>query len=100
MTAKKQNTKILQTIVFDKSSLDIRITFIKRSKKKGEVKNIILVEGQIDVIMMHSYGFNTAIASLGTAFTEKHAEQLKRVDENIILLFDNDSAGEKATSEP
>jgi DNA primase len=47
--------------------------------------------------MMHSFGFNTTVASLGTALTEKHAEQLKRVCENLIILYDGDSAGQKAT---
>lgn len=93
--AKYKNTA--QTPVFDKGSLIYGIHLLKQAKRKGDLDAIILVEGQIDVIMMHSFGFNSAVASLGTAFTEKHAEQLKKIDENIILLFDSDSAGQKAT---
>lgn len=86
-----------QTIVFDKSSSVYGIHLLKEAKRKGELNEIILVEGQIDVIMMHSFGFSGAVASLGTAFTEKHAEQLKRISENLVLLFDGDEAGQKAT---
>src|SRR5574344_246888 len=93
--AKYKNTS--QTIVFDKSSLIYGIHLLKEAKKNGQLNEIILVEGQIDVITMHSYGFGTAVASLGTAFTEKHAEQLKRICENLVLLFDGDGAGQKAT---
>lgn len=92
--AKYKNTA--QTIVYDKSSSIYGIHLLKEAKRKGQLEQIILVEGQIDVIIMHSFGFNTTVASLGTAFTEKHADQLKRISENLVLLFDGDSAGEKA----
>ena len=93
--AKYKNTE--QTPVFDKSSLVYGIDLLKNAKRSGELKYIILVEGQIDVIMMHSNGFKTAVASLGTAFTEKHASSLKRICEDIIVLYDGDGAGQKAT---
>ena len=93
--AKYKNTE--QTPVFDKSSLVYGINLLKNMKRSGELKHIILVEGQIDVISMHSNGFGSAVASLGTAFTEKHSAQLKRICDDIVLLFDGDSAGEKAT---
>lgn len=93
--AKYKNTE--QTPVFDKSSLVYGINLLKNMKRSGELKYIILVEGQIDVISMHSNGFGSAVASLGTAFTEKHSAQLKRICDDIVLLFDGDSAGEKAT---
>lgn len=93
--AKYKNTT--QTMVFDKGSSIYGINLLKETKKKGQLKEIILVEGQIDVIIMHSFGFSNAVASLGTAFTEKHANQLKRISENLVLLFDEDEAGQKAT---
>lgn len=93
--AKYKNTA--QTIVYDKGSSVYGIHLLKDAKRSGLLKEIVLVEGQIDVIMMHSFGFATAVASLGTAFTEKHAVELKRFCDDLVLLFDGDGAGEKAT---
>lgn len=93
--AKYKNTE--QTPVFDKGSSVYAIDLLKQAKRNGTLKYIILVEGQIDVIMMHSNGFNTAVASLGTAFTEKHAAQLKRFSTDIVVCYDGDGAGQKAT---
>ncbi len=93
--AKYKNTS--QTLVYDKSSSIYGIHLLKEAKKSGLLNEIVLVEGQIDVIMMHSYGFVTTVASLGTSFTEKHAKELKRFSDNLTILFDGDSAGEKAT---
>lgn len=93
--AKYKNTE--QTIVFDKGASVYAIDLLKQAKRNGELKDIIVVEGQIDVIMMHSNGFKSAVASMGTAFTEKHAVAIHRFSDDVILLYDGDSAGEKAT---
>ncbi len=93
--AKYKNTQ--QTLVFDKGNSVYAIDLLKESKRKGELKEIILVEGQIDVITMHSHGFNNTVASLGTSLTEKHANVLSRLCNDIIIIYDGDSAGEKAT---
>lgn len=93
--AKYKNTE--QTIVYDKSSSVYAINLLKQAKRDGVLKYIILVEGQIDVIKMHSNGFKTAVASLGTSLTEKHAAELKRFCDDVVILYDGDSAGEKAT---
>ena len=50
----------------------------------------------MDVIALHQAGFTNAVASLGTAFNEKHARLLKRHTDNVILTYDSDSAGVKA----
>ena len=94
--AKYKNTE--QTIVFDKSSCVYAINLLKDEKRTGSLDYIILVEGQIDVIKMHSYGFKSAVASMGTSFTEKHAAVLKRFCNDIIICYDGDNAGQKATS--
>ena len=62
-------------------------------RKKNQV---LLVEGYLDVITMHGQGFVQAVAPLGTALTSNHAKTLQRLDSEIILLFDGDSAGEEA----
>ena len=92
--AKYKNTA--QTPVFDKSSCVYGIHIVKKVKKEKPIDKIIIVEGQIDVIKMNSNGFSPTVASLGTAFTAKHARELKRFCDNVVLLFDGDGAGIKA----
>ena len=60
-------------------------------------KSIIIVEGFMDVIALHMVGIYNAVASMGTAITKEQAKLLKRLSTNIILCFDGDSAGDKAT---
>src|SRR3989344_171920 len=57
----------------------------------------ILVEGQMDLLMCHQSGWDNAVATSGTALTDKHLEILKRLSSNIIIAYDNDLAGEKAS---
>ncbi len=56
----------------------------------------IVVEGYMDLVMLYQYGFKNVVATLGTAFTEDHAKLLKRYTQNVIVLFDMDSAGMQA----
>ncbi len=56
----------------------------------------MLMEGYMDVLKARSYGFDVAIASLGTAFTDEQAELLKRYTSNVIIAYDMDVAGRKA----
>ena len=53
----------------------------------------LIVEGYLDLIMLHQFGFTHAIATLGTAFTESHAQRLKRLVDRVYLMYDSDSAG-------
>ena len=57
----------------------------------------LLMEGYMDVLAAHSYGFKNAIASLGTSFTEEQASLLNKYTKNVLICFDKDSAGLKAT---
>lgn len=59
-------------------------------------REAVICEGQIDVIRCHISGFETAVASQGTAFTEEHVKLLKRYADSVVLVFDGDSAGRKA----
>jgi len=59
-------------------------------------KKAILVEGYLDVIACHKAGLTNAVASLGTALTDDHAKMLKRWCDGVIVLYDSDTAGQKA----
>ncbi|MCL4491667.1 MAG: DNA primase [Nitrospirae bacterium] len=56
----------------------------------------IIVEGYLDSIMCHQYGFGNTIAPLGTALTAGHLKKLRRFSDKVLLLFDGDSAGTTA----
>lgn len=66
----------------------------KESLGKGE--RIILCEGYLDVIACHRAGATTAVASLGTSLTPDHAKLMKRWCESVLVLYDQDAAGQKA----
>ena len=82
------------TLVYKKSLGVFGLNFAKNS---GE-KSLILVEGYMDAITLHQAGFTNVIACLGTAFTGEMAHLLARYAEEIILCYDSDEAGQKATS--
>ncbi len=65
--------------------------------KKQSKRDLILVEGYMDVIALNNNGIDIAVASLGTAFTVDQAKLAKRYADNIYICYDSDSAGIKAT---
>lgn len=93
--AKYKNTA--ETAVFQKSKVVFGINLLKQLKQAGDLKNIIIVEGQIDVIAMHRAGFKSTVACMGSALTHDNAQILKRISRDIVLCFDGDAAGQKAT---
>ena len=69
-----------------------------RAKNECRMKNtVIIMEGFMDVIRAHSVGVKNVVATLGTAFTKEHANIIRRLASNIIICFDGDKAGAKAT---
>jgi DNA primase len=66
-------------------------------EKMGKSRRAILVEGYLDVIACHRAGLETAVASLGTALTDDQAKLLKRYCDGVVVLYDSDEAGQKAT---
>ena len=64
--------------------------------KQAKMKQIIVVEGYMDVISMHQAGVTNAVASLGTALTERQLDLLERYCEEVILFYDSDRAGQNA----
>ncbi len=93
--AKYKNTA--ETLVFQKGKVVFGINILKAQKQQQLVKNVILVEGQMDVIAMHKGGFKSTVACMGTALTKDHITELKRYSDQIVLCFDGDGAGVKAT---
>lgn len=93
--AKYKNTA--ETIVFQKGRVVFAINLVKRLKQQEGLDKIIIVEGQIDVIAMHRAGFKSTVACMGTALTKENAHELKKLSNNIVLCFDGDTAGIKAT---
>lgn len=60
------------------------------------IDHLIIVEGYMDVIALHQMGVSGAVATLGTAFTPEHLQQVKRYTKKIFICFDGDAAGKKA----
>ncbi len=82
-----------ETVLFDKSRNLYGLNIARRSRKDY----MIIAEGYMDVIALHQAGFDNAIASLGTAFTGGHGHLIKRYVDEVIVSFDSDEAGVKAT---
>lgn len=93
-TNKYVNTK--ETDIFKKS--EILYNYHKAKDFVREKDEIIIVEGFFALIRLYTIGVKNVVATLGTAFTKNHALTIKRMTKNVILCFDGDSAGDKATN--
>ena len=83
-----------ETPVFSKSNNLFAMNFAKKSK----LGYIILCEGNVDVVSMHQAGFDNAVASLGTSLTPEQARLISRYVNEVVIAYDNDGAGQKATA--
>lgn len=81
-----------ETILFSKSRNLYGLNFARSAKKK----ELILVEGYMDMISLYQAGFHNVVAALGTAFNQEHARAMKKYADDIILLYDSDEAGTNA----
>lgn len=83
-----------ESLIFSKGhnlfGLNIAKNYIKDN-------GFILVEGYMDVIKMHAYGYNMSVAALGTSLTDNQIKLLKRYSKKFYIAFDSDSAGKKAS---
>ena len=82
-----------ETLIFNKR----KNLFALNIAKKTKLNYMILVEGYMDAIALHQYGFDCAVASLGTALTEDGANLLSRYTSQVVLIYDGDNAGQNAT---
>ena len=84
-----------QTAVFDKSSLVYGLDVAKESIRQTE--EVVIVEGYMDVIAAHQFGYENVVGAMGTALTEGQIGQIKRAGKRIVLALDADTAGQMAT---
>ena len=82
-----------ETMIFNKR----KNLFALNLAKKSKLGYLILVEGYMDAIALHQYGFDCAVASLGTALTEDGAALLSKYTDQVVLIYDGDKAGQNAT---
>ncbi|MBQ8296366.1 MAG: DNA primase [Ruminococcus sp.] len=82
-----------KTPVFDKGSNLFAMNFAKNA----DTKRLILCEGYMDVIAVNQAGFNNAVATLGTAITPNQARLISHYAEEVVIAYDSDGAGQKAT---
>jgi|LSQX01.1.fsa_nt_gb DNA primase len=85
-----------ETAIFTKSHVLYGLDKAQRNIVSAPFREAIICEGQIDVMRCHACGFDRAVASQGTAFTNSHANLLKRYADSAVLVFDQDAAGQKS----
>jgi DNA primase len=92
-----QNPKYLnsgESFAFDKGSILFGFYFGKNTIRQND--QVIIVEGNMDVIMMHQFGFHQTVGTMGTALTEHSVKLLSNMTKNVYLGMDSDNAGKKA----
>lgn len=92
-----QNPKYLnsgESFAFDKGSILFGFYFGKNPIR--QVDQVIIVEGNMDVIMMHQFGFHQTVGTMGTALSEHSVRLLSNMTKNVFLGMDSDAAGKKA----
>ena len=82
-----------ETPVYSKRRILYGLNLAKKTKRP----NIILCEGNLDVVTLHQAGFDNAVASMGTALTVEQTRLLSRYTKELVLCYDNDNAGQLAT---
>ena len=82
-----------ETLTYSKRCILYGMNLAKKSKRS----NIILCEGNLDVVTLHQAGFDNAVASMGTALTQEQLRLLSRYTKELVLCYDNDKAGALAT---
>ena len=80
------------SLVYNKQNYLYAMNFAR----KEQSKQLIVVEGYMDAIAMHSAGFKNTVAALGTAFTDSQLKLCSRFAEEVVFFFDADNAGQKA----
>lgn len=84
-----------ETMVFKKNKTLFSLNYAKDSAVKK--KQLLLCEGNMDVISMHQAGFDNAVATCGTAITPEHARLMLQYCDEVVICYDSDEAGQKAS---
>lgn len=82
-----------ETVIFNKG---FNLYGLNLAREAVRNKSFILVEGYMDVIKMHTYGYNTTVAALGTSLTDNQIKLMKRYSKSFYIALDSDDAGQKA----
>ena len=82
-----------ETPVYSKRRVLYGLNLAKKTKRP----NMILCEGNLDIVTLHQAGFDNAVASMGTALTVEQTRLLARFTKELVLCYDNDNAGKIAT---
>ncbi len=93
--AKYKNTG--ETEVFSKSNILFNINNLKKLKNEKGLDSVIIVEGYMDTISLAEGGFMNVVASMGTSLTKDQARIIKRYCDKVIISYDGDFAGQKAS---
>lgn len=84
-----------QSAIFDKSSLVYGLDLAQAAVRAAD--QVVIVEGYMDAIAAHQFGYANVVAAMGTAVTEAQIGQVKRLSKHIVLALDADNAGQLAT---
>ena len=84
-----------QTALFEKNNVLYALDMARDAIKFA--KQVVIVEGYVDAIIAHQYGTKQTVACIGSAITEKHIQQLKKLTKQVTLALDPDEAGMAAT---
>lgn len=84
-----------ETPIYHKGEILYGLSWARHAIRREEC--VLVMEGYMDVVSTSAAGFENVVATLGTAMTPEHARLLKRYSSQAFLLFDNDSAGQRAT---
>ncbi|MGZ3628548.1 MAG: DNA primase, partial [Ktedonobacteraceae bacterium] len=84
-----------QTLLFEKNNVLYGLDMARDAIKVA--KQVIIVEGYVDAVIAHQYGTRQTVACIGSAITEKHIQQIKKLTKQVTLALDPDEAGMAAT---
>jgi len=84
-----------QTLLFEKNSVLYALDMARDTIKLA--KQVVIVEGYVDAVIAHQHGTKQTVACIGSAITEKHIQQLKKLTRQVTLALDPDAAGASAT---
>src|SRR5205085_4722191 len=84
-----------QTLLFEKNSVLYALDMARDTIKLA--KQVVIVEGYVDAVIAHQHGTKQTMACIGSAITEKHIQQLKKLTRQVTLALDPDAAGASAT---
>src|SRR5229473_2087941 len=84
-----------QTALFEKNNVLYALDMARDAIKFA--KQVIIVEGYVDAVIAHQYGTKQTVACIGSAITEKHIQQIKKLTKQVTLALDPDAAGVAAT---